>query len=271
MKATKIDTEKTLSNILERITTMTFTSIDVKELKKEIVANPDFLLEAAKFIGAEVAYLPAGHSLNYIAKIINNDEGLYEGNLRYYYKFVFLAPSVNNPYHNFRHMIHVMCSVYEAVKFNCYYEIGADRFRALLIAALMHDYGHSGKMGHDHQEILNTLALLEKIILEEDKYLLPEIQELIKSTEFPYSEAYISIGAGILRDADASQAFSDAWLQQIVFGLAQELEISAEACLRQEITYLQSLRFYSEWGQIVLAIKVKSKIMEIEELLDLIK
>jgi hypothetical protein len=271
MEATKIDTEKTLLNVLKKIALIPYSSVDEKKLRQKIAANPDFLLEVVDYIGAEVAYLPEGHSLNKIAKIINNDEGLYEGNLRHYYKFVFYAPSVNNPYHNFRHMIHVLFSVYEAAKFNRYYDLGADRFRSLLIAALMHDYGHSGHMGHDHQEVLNTVVLIEKLILEEDRYILPEIKELVQSTEFPYSDTSVSIGAGILRDADASQSFDDTWLQQIVFGLAQESDISPEACLRQEIDYLQSLHFYSDWGKSNLAIKVRSKITEIEELLELLQ
>ena len=42
-----------------------------------------------------------------ILNIVNNREGLYEGDLKQYFKMVFEAPNVFNPYHNFRHMLHM--------------------------------------------------------------------------------------------------------------------------------------------------------------------
>ena len=263
-----IDVEATISNIIDRITCSRFDSIDEKKMRLKIVTDPGFLLEAAKFVGADVVYLSHGGSVNYIAKIINNSEGLYEGDLRYYYKFIFYSPNANNPYHNFRHMIHVMCSVYEAAKFS---SLPPRKFRGLLLGGLVHDYAHSGKMGNDRQEILVALKSLKEFILDEDKYLLPEIEEWLWATEFPYSDKPISMDAGILRDADASQAFSDAWLQQNVFGLAAEMNIPATTCLEKEIEYLENLKFYSDWGREVLFPKVSKKIFEVKELLDLLR
>jgi hypothetical protein len=169
-------------------------------------------------------------------------------------------------------MIHVMCSAYEAAKF-CRYSsfFGIRRFRAILLGGLVHDYGHSGKMGNDHQEVLTSIASFKKFALEEDRYLIEEVEELVLDTEFPYSDKPISPGSGILRDADASQVFSDAWLQQNVFGLAQEMNISAHECLQKEIEYLQNLKFYSDWGKEVLFPKVSRKIFEVKEFLNLLQ
>lgn len=263
-----IDVEATISNIVDRITCSRFNSLDEKKMRLKIVTDPGFLLEAAEFVSAEVVYFQKGHSLNYIVKIINNSENLYEGDLRYYYKLVFYSPNANNPYHNFRHMIHVLCSVYEAAKF-CSFK--PKQFRALLLAGLVHDYGHSGRMINDHQEILKTIKSVKEFILDEDKYFLPEIEEWLRATEFPYSSEPISEGAGILRDADASQSFGDTWLQQTVFGLAQELNIPAITCLEKEIEYLQNLKFYSNWGKEVLFPKVSRKVFEVRELLNLLQ
>lgn len=267
-----IDVEATIANIVDRIACSRFNSLDEGKMRIKIVTDPGFLLKAAEVVGAEVVYLSQSDGVNYIAKIINNNEGLYEGDLRYYYKIVFHASNVKNPYHNFRHMIHVMCSVYEAAKF-CRYPtfFGARRFRAILLGGLVHDYGHSGQMGNDHHEVLTTISLFREFALEEDKYILDEVEELVLATEFPYSNQPISPGAGILRDADASQAFSDAWLQQNVFGLASEMNIPTVICLEKEIEYLQNLKFYSDWGREVLFPKVSRKIFEVKELLDLLQ
>jgi|GEM_PF-1821389 len=267
-----VDVEATISNIVDRITCSRFNSIDERKMRFKIVTDPGFLLKAANFVSAEVVYLRAGQNLDGIVKIINNSENLYEGDLRYYYKLIFYAPNVNNPYHNFRHMIHVMCSVYEAAKFCKFQELfGARLFRALLLAGLVHDYAHSGRIGDDHQEITTALKSLKEFILDEDKCFLPEIEEWVGATEFPYSDKPISIGAEILRDADASQSFSDTWLQQTIFGLAQELNIPAVTCLEKEIEYLQNLKFYSNWGKEILFPKVSKKVFEVKELLNLLQ
>jgi hypothetical protein len=267
-----IDVEATISNIVDRVACSRFNSLEEKKLRSKIVTDPSFLLESAKFVGAEVVYFSNEGGVNNIAKIINNSEGLYEGDLRYYYQIVFYAPNVRNPYHNFRHMIHVLCSAYEAAKF-CRYAsfFGARRFRTVLLSALVHDYGHSGVMGNDHQEVLTAIASFKKFALEEDKYIWDEVEELVLATEFPYSDQPISPGAGILRDADASQVFSDAWLQQNVFGLAYEMNTLPVICMEKEIEYLQNLKFYSDWGKEVLFPKVSRKIFEVKELLDLLK
>lgn len=207
-----------------------------------------------------------------IVEIIDNSEGLYEGNLRYYFKLVFDAPNANNPYHNFRHMLHVLCNAYVAGVFCRFTTIfGKRRFRALLIAAVLHDYGHSGKMGNDSLEIEILLNKFDSLILYEDRDLIPFIRDFISSTKFPYENTVISLGSEILRDADMSQTLTSVWIQQIIFGLAAEREISPLQSLKGQITYLRSMKFYSPWGKKVLIRRVYGKIKETEEFLSLLK
>jgi hypothetical protein len=72
-----------------------------------------------------------------------------------------------------------------------------------------------------------AIAALRRHILPEDRDALPEIEALIRATAFPYKDAGSSLGlAGqILRDADLSQALNPSWIQQVVFGLAEEGEL----------------------------------------------
>jgi hypothetical protein len=44
-----------------------------------------------------------------LPQIVRNDHKLYEGNLVHYLQVIFNhAINLNNPYHNFRHMFHVL-------------------------------------------------------------------------------------------------------------------------------------------------------------------
>ena len=208
---------------------------------------------------------------NKLFGIISNVEGLYKGDLIYYFKLILIAPNVNNPYHNFRHMMHVLCQTYEGAKASCYHQIlGKKRFRALLIAALWHDYGHSGKMIDDSQEITQALYLLKHYIPEEDTDLFPEIENLIKLTEFPHANTVLTLGAEILRDADLSQVLSDVWIQQNIFGIAQEKQVDPLEFLQNEIEFLRNIKFYSPWGKQTLYPLVRYKISETREFLRLI-
>ena len=78
-----------------------------------------------------------------LPKVIGNEDNLYEGNLTYYFQVLFFrANNLYNPYHNFRHMTHVLWLCYKACE---YYsrELPPRQMRALLIAALFHDFESS--------------------------------------------------------------------------------------------------------------------------------
>ena len=117
---------------------------------------------------------------NLLLKIVNNEEGLYNGNLHYYFKLMFNSPNASYPYHNFRHMSYVTCIAYECAKSIGYSKI-MDKIslRALLIAAMFHDYNHSLEMIDDKINIANAVGAIEKYILDEDINLLPQIIMLI--------------------------------------------------------------------------------------------
>lgn len=203
-----------------------------------------------------------------ILTIVDNHGGLYEGNLRHYFRLIFQAPNRRNPYHNFRHTIHVFCQVYLGGKFE---KLNKTNMRALLIAALFHDYGHSGKMGNDKAEIAKAIMALEEHILDEDRLKLPKIKELIRMTEWPHD--YLgdeSEAIKILRDADLSQVLDDVWWQQIIFGLSEEFGETEVNMLRKQINFLSGLSFHSAWGKKTYQPKISSRIIELNEFLDIL-
>ena len=189
-----------------------------------------------------------------IPKIITNVDGLYEGDLRHYFKVLFeKARNLRNPYHNFRHIFYVFCCCFEACQ---YYQsrpekLSARRVRNLLIAAMFHDFDHSGVVGHDDLEIERAIRGLRKHVLPEDKHHLVDIEKLIRDTQFPYavSSSELDLSGQILRDADLSQALGGVWMQQILFGLGDEMNMTPTAMLETQTGFLRRLAFSTAWAE----------------------
>lgn len=206
--------------------------------------------------------------------IIRNDEGLYEGNLIQYFRVVFYqARNLFNPYHNFRHMFHVLWLCYQACKF--YKDKLTPReMRNLLIAAMFHDFGHSGSIADDDINILVAKRGLERCILEEDKPYLDEIERIMDATEYPHKvpSEELHLTGQIIRDADLSQTMSAVWIQQAVFGLAQEWGQKPIEVLRQQGPFISSLKFFTKWArQTFPQSDIAEKLREVEELLSLLE
>lgn len=190
-------------------------------------------------------------SLN-LVDVIYNRHGLYRGDLVHYFRIIMRhARNLRNPYHNFRHGFHVLWLCHEALRF--YYDEahGHERARALLIAAMFHDYDHTGRTGNDDLNIELALRGVTKHIVEDDRHLLPRIIQLIKSTEYPFvvDARDLSIEGQILRDADASQALSPAWIQQVIFGLAGEMNVDPLDVFKMQPVFLGNLTFCTDWAR----------------------
>ncbi len=206
--------------------------------------------------------------------IVKNEHGqLYEGNLVSYLRAVFNhAKNLCNPYHNFRHMMHVLWLCYEACMY--YSETLTKRERRnVLIAALFHDFDHTGKPGPDKANIARAVAGLKKHLAPEDTGEFENIATLIKATEYPHTTPSEEVGLSgqILRDADLSQALSVAWIQQVIFGLATEWGKAPLEVLKAQSRFHENLKFCTAWAQAKFPEHVvKAKIAEAAELVELL-
>lgn len=209
-----------------------------------------------------------------IPAIVRNDDGLYEGNLVSYFRAVFNhAQNLCNPYHNFRHMCHVLWLCHEACKFYTENSMYRRDMRNLLIAALFHDFDHTGQAGPDSVNIARAIAGLEKHLAPEDRDELPAIVAIIKATEFPYTvpSDQLELPEQIIRDADLSQGLSVAWIQQTVFGLATEWRKTPLEVLKMQMPFFTGLKFATVWAHRQFpAAKVEEKIAEAQELFDIL-
>ena len=209
-----------------------------------------------------------------LPEAIRNDKKLYEGDLVYYARVLFHhAQNLSHPYHNFRHMFHVVWLVYESCQFYDG-ELTQRQMRNALIAALFHDYNHSGMMGDDDLNIERAIRGLRRHVAGEDQPHHEKIIELIRATQYPNvtPSDQLDLCGKILRDADLSQAFSVAWIQQVVFGLAAEWGKKPIEVLKLQEPFHKSLTFQTEWArQRFSQAAVDAKIQEARELLELLE
>lgn len=115
---------------------------------------------------------------------------------------------------------------------------------------MFHDFDHPGRTGNDDLNIIIALRGLRKHLLPEDEEMWVVIESLIQATEFPHRTPSheLSLLAQILRDADMSQALSVAWIQQIIFGLAVEMNMTPRKVLEMQSVFLGSLKFSTAWA-----------------------
>lgn len=208
-----------------------------------------------------------------IPEIIRNDERLYEGNLVEYFRIVFRhAKNLTLPYHNFRHIFHVVWLCYQACQF--YRDkLTPRQMRNLLIAAIFHDFDHVRHLGDDDINIQLAVRALERHVLTEDRGNLMEIRSLITATQYPYTvdTDRLTLMGQIIRDADLSQALSVAWIQQVIFGLAEEWRKTPVEVFKMQGPFMKSLNFYTEWArQEFPPAAIIQKIQETAELLDIL-
>ena len=150
-----------------------------------------------------------------LPKIIGNKQHLYEGNLTFYFHTLFFkSRNLHNPYHNFRHMLHVLWLCHQACR---YYQnrLTSRQMRNLLIAALFHDFDHPGhphpgEQDPDRINIKIAIAGLRRHITADDRASLSEIEGLIEATHYPYktSGEELDLVGQIIRDADQAQVLS---------------------------------------------------------------
>lgn len=215
-----------------------------------------------------------------IAEIIRNDERLYEGDLAHYFRVLFFkSQNIRHPYHNLRHMLHVAWLCHDAIGF--YWgtpsKLTPRVARDLLIAALLHDFDHSGQFGNDDLNIERAVRGFRKHVAPVDEPHADRIVRIIRASEFPHKETgpedpEEDLAIDILRDADVSQALSVAWLQQVIVGLAGEWGKTPLEVLQAQKGFHSGLQFRTGWASAKFPpCIVEAKIKEAEGLIALLE
>lgn len=155
------------------------------------------------------------------------------------------------PYHNLNHLLTVLKYVdYLAQEEGVYF----DKRTSLHLAALFHDVNHSGGKLKDSENIENAINAFLKFYeeqvdyLNEDKKLIDEVVDNIKSTQFPYVQpnSSITLYQKIMRDADMMQQFEYNWINQTTLGLAKEQKIDIRKFVYHQRHFLESTIFLTQ-------------------------
>lgn len=157
-------------------------------------------------------------------------------------------PSNHLPYHSIDHLFTVFNFVKKTINTEVKYE------QELIVAALFHDYNHSGGKLTDSENISNAILGVNDFFTSELSYFasklpdfnLPYVKFLIQCTEFPYTipEEQLTLEAKMLRDADMSYMFEDLSIVKLYSGLRAEFGNSLIDFLNNQKAFLSNIKFY---------------------------
>lgn len=188
--------------------------------------------------------------------------------LERYIKYI-LDESTSNllPYHNLYHVMSVVEYIHDiSISENIY----KTEVRLLVIAALFHDFNHSGGKLKDAENVKNAIKAFEDISEENDidnKF----ITDVIKATEYPYVIDEPNIYQEIIRDADLLQGSKDNWIQQIVLGLSSEFKQDISKFIDVQSNFLKDLKFNTKKANEIWNSVKKDRVADIKYLDEIIK
>jgi hypothetical protein len=152
------------------------------------------------------------------------------------------------PYHNFNHLLTVVRYTYGACRF---YELTEKEEKEMLMAALFHDVNHSGGKETDDLNVkvakLTVLDFINDYDIDIDG---DEVCRIIDATQYPYviEPEDMDLKQQIIRDADLLQALEPNWIQQIIMGLSEEMNIPIEVMISGQRKFLMNAQFNTNWG-----------------------
>jgi hypothetical protein len=169
---------------------------------------------------------------------------------------------VENDYHNNEHMINVFNNA--MVLFNHYkdeYKLPPYHKLILGLAALFHDFNHSGGRLKDSENIeLALVALKEFLVTINKSDLYDDIKNIIIATEFPHLDIDLDILQKIIRDADTMGGIIDGW-KSVVTNLASEYNKTLVEFIPTQIKFLDTVKFNTDYCNDLLK-NNKEKIVE---------
>ncbi len=163
-------------------------------------------------------------------------------------KYISENNKTENAYHNNKHMIDVfnnaMTLFDEYQKENKLTE--NDKLH-LGLAALFHDFNHSGGKLKDDENIEIALAELKKWLdATDNSNLYKAVKKVIIATEFPHKDIQLDFLQKIIRDADTMGGISEDWTN-IVKSLAKEYNKTLEEFIPTQIKFLDTVKFNTDY------------------------
>ena len=174
---------------------------------------------------------------------------------------------VENDYHNNEHMVNVFNNA--MMLFDHYkdeYELTPYNKLLLGLAALFHDFNHSGGKLKDSENIELALVALKEFLDTINKSdLYSQIENIIIATEFPHLNIDLDILQKIIRDADTMGGVIDGW-KSVVTNLTKEYNKSLEEFIPTQIKFLNTVKFNTDYCNELLKNNKEKIIEELNEM-----
>lgn len=166
------------------------------------------------------------------------------------FKYVFENnPSIDLPYHDIEHAMTVLkYSEYLAKKEQVYF----DKRMSLYLAALFHDFGHSGGKLSDTENIKIAKKGFREFAKQENLGggMRLAVEQIIDATEYPYNlnipHSKASKLQKIIRDADMMQQYERNWVSKSTLGLAREGGLDPKEFIPYQRRFLEELKFLTK-------------------------
>lgn len=169
-------------------------------------------------------------------------------------KYLQVNNITDNAYHNNEHILNVFnhCMFLFDIYKNQYNLTIYDKL-VLGVAALFHDFGHSGGKLSDDRNIEISLIELKKYLKNINKlYLYKDVEKIIVATEYPHKEIKLNMLQKIIMDADIIGSILPGW-EKVVTNLAKEYNKTIKEFIDIEISFLNNLVFNLEFCNNLLA------------------
>lgn len=158
----------------------------------------------------------------------------------------------HNPYHNTDHLLFVAQKCYEG---GLYHQLDDNQIDALIVAALFHDFNHSGGEHPDWYNVKVAVNSFRDFFMDgkyHDGEFYDDVIDIIRGTEYPYvtPKDILTIRQKIIRDADLMQATADNWFGMIMLGLSKEAKgVDLDKMTSGNLKFHMGIEMCTEWGQ----------------------
>jgi len=154
------------------------------------------------------------------------------------------------PYHGIDHLFSVLEMCYKIITNNISYEYDVNYKLELYIAALFHDYAHSGGKLNDSENIINALDGVMLFHKANPEFDLNIVIQIIKATEYPYTideNDFTLFEQKLIRDADMCYLFQPLSIVKLYSGLRTEFGTDYNTFLTNQINFLNGVKFYNDY------------------------
>ena len=194
-------------------------------------------------------------------------------------EFVQTNRSNRLPYHNLQHAMYMVEDAYEGALAEGLATTDTHPIiKALIMAAIFHDYGHTGGVFHlaagspyppDSENIAIAVAKVSSLLRSgfwPSGVSLDMVIASIKATEYPYTESpeNITPSGRILRDADLLTSAKITFVPHVIYGLSEEMGYPLKTLAQGEKIFLMKVVMTTEWGRTHWAVELPRIIEELD-------